>query len=204
VVLEENIVVTGGNSKMKKGLHHYVQEKVETFREQNNIEPARCISDKILLYLRYGIDKIQNQDYYKWISEETYNNNNDNNKEDKYRVIRRKDQDNKFLPRSAEVFVAYKMDDEDKQVLYDRCMEFYKVVRGDMRYTNRNPLMTAAAMIYIIGAGNVFSVPISQREVSKILEIAEVTLRVHYIALLKDFKADISKLSLKRLQTFYR
>src|SRR6476659_10905786 len=86
--------------KAKKEKNTQLLNQIEEFRVKNNVHEPKCISDRLLLYLRYGIDSFG-------------------------------------LPWSQDA------------MLNNSVMKLYGLVRGDMNYTNKNPLSVASAILYI-------------------------------------------------------
>lgn len=142
---------------------HHIADKLEVledFRIRNNLPQVKCLSDRILLYMRYGLQtyiKPRHQLYCK-----QHLNTEDN--------------------------ATSATEEEDYNKLDKDCIDFYeKYVRGQPEYTNKHPASIAAAIIYMCTVMSPRMIYITQKYISDIFSVNSVTLRERVKDLKDDF-----------------
>jgi hypothetical protein len=169
-------------------LDSIVKEKVDKFMKEKNLEPPKCISDRILLYVRYGIDYFSSKkEFYDYMHEK---------RAEEYKAIYEKWGRTVYIKQfkdSVYCYLVYKLDEDDKKRLTDNCMKVYELVRGDVRYTNRNPLSVAAGIIYLAGV-MLTRLKIIQHDLEGCFGLSETSVRTYYKLILKDFKRELEGL----------
>lgn len=165
-------------------------KNVENFREENKIESPKCISDRILLYVRYALDMFTKKEFFIDVAEhdiETW---------EKFGYVLHRKYTKEFnLGQQYPYALMYRlMIAEQKKELFDNAMELYGMVRGDMKYTNSHPIGVAAAIIYLSnivlvprGEKHNDYVPITLMDISYILDVAETTITKYVKMMKKDF-----------------
>jgi transcription initiation factor TFIIIB Brf1 subunit/transcription initiation factor TFIIB len=137
-------------------------EKVEEFQIQSEYEPPKCISDKILLYIRYALSQID-----RLLDIEMKSRKNDTTE--------------KFKTRYLENYGTTINKEMEKE-----SMRLYLLIRGESSYTTGfNPRGVAAAIIYI--ATMFTGLPFSQAVVGRCLATTSSSIRHVYVKMKTDF-----------------
>jgi transcription initiation factor TFIIIB Brf1 subunit/transcription initiation factor TFIIB len=184
------------NNGKKIGKSSLLKENVYKFVADNNLEPPKCISDRILLYIRYGIDHFSKQEFYEYMSVKRW--------EELKPIYEKQGREASFKTLKdmhgmewTYGYMTYKLIEQDRKELDDNCMKIYELVRGDMRYTNRNPLSVAVGIIYI-AATMLSNLSITQNDFRECFGVSTPSVANHYKMILKDFKNDIEGLKIPR------
>jgi hypothetical protein len=174
----------------------FLKENLDKFTKDNNLEPPKCISDRILLYIRYGIDYFSKQEFYEYMNIKKWKElkpiYEKQGREASFKTLK-----DVYGMEWTYGYMTYKLIEQDRKELDDNCMKIYELVRGDMRYTNRNPLSTAVGIIYI-AATMLSKLNITQNDFRECFGVSTPSVANHYKMILKDFKNDIEGLKIPR------
>lgn len=159
-------------NKKKRIRYSGIKNIIEEYRYKNDIKEPKCISDTILLYTRWGMERVLAVRYYSWYNFHYVEGGNI--EEDKKTI-------------------GDNMDDEQKQRFNDNIMKIYHLIRGEPVYTAKIPFIVAASILYIASVKSGLNV--TQKDIVDIFGIADVSLRNTYKQIEKDFNiyADLKK-----------
>jgi len=175
-----------------------LKQNVDKFAKDNNIQPPRCISDRILLYIRYGVDCLGKKELWEYMGlkrwEELKEGYEKQGREIRFNISKSWNGDQEY----ADGHIFYKLIESEKKELIEACMKIYELVRGDTRYTNKNPLSVAVGIVYI-AAVSLCNLRVTQSDVKEVFRVSEASVATHYKLIVKDFKKDLEgfKLSAK-------
>lgn len=154
-----------------------VKENVDKFAKDNNIQPPKCISDRILLYIRYGVDYLSKHEYHEYMGisrwEELKPGYEKQGREIRFEILK-----DVYGQEWTYGHIIYKLLEQEKKELYGNCIKIYEMVRGDMRYTNRNPLSIAVGIIYIAGV-MLSRLRITQHDIKYCFGVSESSVASH-------------------------
>jgi len=175
-----------------------LKQNVDKFAKDNNIQPPRCISDRILLYIRYGVDCLGKKELWEYMSLKRWEGLKEGyekqGREIRFNISKSLNCDLEY----TDGHIFYKLIESEKKELIEACMKIYELVRGDTRYTNKNPLSVAVGIVYI-AAVSLCNLRVTQSDVKEVFRVSEASVATHYKLIVKDFKKDLEgfKLSAK-------
>lgn len=159
----------------------FVQQILEYGKQQKLREP-RCISDRILLYIRYFINEVYNSDEINvYWNGEYYTKDEEIPHNHRWQWAG-------FSNRRMKL-IRYSDDKWNEKIknMNDYAMKVYNNhIRGEMKYTSCSPLDIAAAVVYI--AGVMSDVPtLTQEKLANIARVSKASVAKWYKILKVDF-----------------